>query len=83
MTAFDSDTDLDCDNSALADAPPPRVWNEASVEEPDTDSLELVGSETLTVFQVLSFLLKKKCLILDPLISAFRELDACELRPIV
>ena len=40
-----------------------------SVGGSDTDSFELVGSQTLTVCQALSFLLKRNCLILDPLIS--------------
>ena len=46
MTACDTETDHDGDNSAPADALPPRVWNEASVTdapeldgESDTDSL--------------------------------------------
>ena len=51
MTAFDTETDHDSDNPAPADAPPPRVWNEASVEESDTDWW---GSQTLTVCQALS-----------------------------
>ena len=36
MTACDTETDHDSDNSAPADALLPRVWNEVSVEEFDT-----------------------------------------------
>ena len=43
MTACDTEIDHDSDNSAPPDAPPPRVWNEASVEESNTDSLDLDG----------------------------------------
>ena len=40
MIACDTETDHDSNNSAPADAPLPRVWNEASLVESDTDSLE-------------------------------------------
>ena len=42
MTACDTEIDHDSNNSAPPDAPPPRVWNEAS-EESNTDSLDLDG----------------------------------------
>ena len=63
MTACDTEIDHDSDNSAPADAPPPRVRNLTPI------LWNWMGSQTLTVCQALSFLLKRKWLILDPLIS--------------
>ena len=51
MNAFDTDTDQVCDSSAPANAPPPRVWDEASLEqESETDSQELDGESDTESF---------------------------------
>ena len=46
MIALDTDTDPDTDNSAPADAPPPRLWNEAAGQESETDSLMSFNGST-------------------------------------
>ena len=91
MTACDTETDHDSDNSAPADAPPPRVWNEASVEESDTDSLELDGESDTVSLPGSVVPLEEEVVDSGPtnftqhrreMSAAFRELDACELRPL-
>ena len=91
MTACDTEIDHDSDNSALSDAPPQRVWNEASVEKSDTDSLELDGESNTASLPSSVAPLEEEVVDSGPtnftqhrreMSVAFREFDACKLRPL-